>query len=114
MFKDRIFIGIGGRVLALRIIDGQEIWRQRLATMAGGVTSVVLIGDRLYATCSGELTCLDPMTGHIHWTNGLSGLGTGFLSIAGADSAPGAAQVSNDAASAAAMVAIMAATSASS
>ena len=113
MFKDRLFIGIGGKVLALRILDGQEIWRQRLATLAGGVTSVALIGDRLYATCCGELTCLDPATGHIHWRNTLSGMGTGFISIAGSDASPGAAQAMADTTSAAAMVAIMAATTAS-
>lgn len=109
MFKDRIFIAIGGKVLALRVIDGQEIWRQRLATMAGGITSVALVGDRLYATCCGELTCLDPATGHIHWCNKLSGLGTGFISIAGADAA-GAAQAECSASSAA-MVAMMGASS---
>lgn len=114
MFKDRIFLGIGGKVLALRVIDGQEIWRQKLATMAGGVTGVALIGDRLYGTCQGKLTCLDPTTGRIHWQNNLTGMGTGFIALAGADSAPGAAQAASDAASSAAVVAIMGASSASS
>ena len=45
MSKDRIFIGIGSTVLALRVADGQEIWRQRLATFRGNdVTGVVLLG----------------------------------------------------------------------
>lgn len=100
MFKDRIFLGIGGKVLALRVIDGQEIWRQKLATLASGVTGVILLGDRLYATCQGELSCLDPATGHIHWQNTLPGMGTGFIALASADSAPGAAQTMNDAAAA--------------
>lgn len=112
MFQDRIFIGIGGKVLALRTMDGQEIWRKKLATLAGGITTVALIGGRLYATCQGELTCLDPATGHIHWCNTLSGLGTGFIALAGADASPAAGQAASDAASAAAMVAVMAATSA--
>jgi len=85
MSKDRIFIGIGSTVLALRVADGQEIWRQRLATFRGNdVTGVVLLGDRLYANCSGELYCLDPGTGHIHWKNALKGLGMGYIAIAGA------------------------------
>lgn len=119
MSKDRIFIGIGSTVLALRVADGQEIWRQRLATFRGNdVTGVVLLGDRLYANCSGELYCLDPGTGHVHWKNALKGLGMGYIAIAGAQStASDAAQqalAQAQAASAAAAAAAVAATTAAS
>lgn len=84
MFDDRIFIAIGSTVLALRVVDGQEIWRRPLATFRRAeVTGVTLLGDRLYANCAGELYCLDPATGHVHWKNPLKGLGTGYIAIAG-------------------------------
>lgn len=111
MYKDRVFLGIGGKVLALRVFDGQEIWRQKLASMAAGVTGVALIGDRLYATCQGELTCLDPATGHIHWKNTLSGLGTGYLALAGSSEAEGAGAAAAQAAGAAVIIATTAASS---
>lgn len=119
MSKDRIFIGIGSTVLALRVADGQEIWRQRLASFRGSdVTGVVLLGDRLYANCSGELYCLDPGTGHVHWKNALKGLGMGYIAIAGAQTtASDAAQqvlAQAQAANAAAAAAVVAATTAAS
>jgi len=119
MSKDRIFIGIGSTVLALRVADGQEIWRQRLATFRGNdVTGVALLGDRLYANCSGELFCMDPGTGHIHWKNALKGLGMGYIALAGAQAtASDAAQqalAQAQAASAAAAAAAVAATTAAS
>lgn len=119
MSKDRIFIGIGSTVLALRVADGQEVWRQRLATFGGNsVTGVALLGDRLYANCAGELYCMDPGTGHIHWKNALKGLGTGYIAIAGAQAttsdAAQQALAQAQAASAAAAAATIAATSSAS
>jgi outer membrane protein assembly factor BamB len=84
MFQDRIFIGIGGSVLALRTVDGSEIWRHELKGMLHGMlTGVALVGQRVYATQNGELTCLDPVTGAVLWHNKLPGLGTQFISITG-------------------------------
>lgn len=116
MSKDRIFIGIGSTVLALRVADGQEVWRQRLATFGGNsVTGVVLLEGRLYANCAGELYCLDPGTGHIHWKNALKGLGTGYIAIAGAQTTPSdAAQQALAQAASAAAAATLAATSSAS
>lgn len=109
MSTDRIYLGIGSTVLALRVADGSEVWRQRLATFSGGgMTGVALIGGRVYASCAGELTCLDPATGHIHWRNPLKGLGTGFICLAGAESAQGMAAA--QAASASSSAAVIAST----
>ena len=63
-----LFIGIGGRVLALDRRTGAEIWR----TKVKGATSTVILhrdGDQLYASASGELFCLDPATGEITFAN---------------------------------------------
>lgn len=76
-----LFIGIGGRVLALDRRTGAEIWR----TKVKGATSTVILhrdGDQLYASASGELFCLDPATGTIRWHNKLKGLGLGIVAMA--------------------------------
>ncbi len=107
MDQERIFLGIGGHVVALSRLDGRELWRAKLGGMwsSGFVTSVTLLDGRLYATSNGEITCLDPETGAVKWHNGLSGLGTGFIAVAGGSSAPAAAEQAAQAAHTAAMAA---------
>lgn len=110
MFQDRIFLGVGGHVVALNVIDGHELWRIKLTGMwsSGFVTGVTLLEGRLYATSNGEITCLDPATGRVHWHNGLAGLGTGFIAVAGSD-ASGPAATSQTAQATTASTAAMAA-----
>lgn len=121
MDQERIFLGIGGHVVALNRFDGRELWRTKLGGMwsSGFVTSVTLLDDRLYATSNGEITCLDPRTGEVKWHNGLSGLGTGFIAVAGGSSALAGAEQAAQTAHATAMAAattavIVASTTASS
>ncbi len=120
MLKDRIFLAVSGTVLALRVQDGAELWRTQLGGFFGSgyVTGVTLLDGRLYATCQGEITCMDPDSGKILWHNGLSGLGTGFISVAGSEpTGPAAAQhaaAASAAAGAAAAAAVMVTTTASS
>lgn len=115
MFEDRVFIGIGGSVLALSTIDGHELWSKSLKGMLSGtITGVSLVGNRLYASQSGELFCLDPATGTLLWHNKLSGHGTGFLSIAGGGDEGPAGQQAAHASEAAAAAVIVATTAASS
>jgi len=84
---DRIFLGIGGHVLALDPQTGKEYWRTSVGGTwsASGITGVTCLGGRLYATCQGELFCLDPGTGALQWKQPLSGLGTGFIALAGSE-----------------------------
>ena len=114
---DRLFLGLNGTVLALRASDGRELWRHKLASGSWGnaYTSVTLLDGQLYATHCGDLHALDPETGALRWKNPLPGLGTGFLSLAGASPSAADADVSAQmAAQAAATAAVLAATSASS
>lgn len=115
-----IYLGIGGHVLALDPATGREIWRTSIGSSWGsaGITGVTLLGGRLYATCQGELTCLDPQTGAVQWKNTLSGMGTGFIALAGGEdqgaaASDAAAQVQATAAASAAVAAAMIASSAS-
>lgn len=85
MSDSPIFVGIGGSVLAIDASTGQERWRQKINSGAT-YTTVALLHDRLYATASGEIWCLDPVTGTVVWHNRLKGLGVGYVSIAGAES----------------------------
>jgi outer membrane protein assembly factor BamB len=41
--------------------------------------------DRVVAATGGHLYALDPVTGTVLWTNSLTGLGLGLISLAGID-----------------------------
>lgn len=84
MSDSPIFVGIGGSVLAIDASTGQERWRQKISSGAT-YTTVALLHERLYATASGEIWCLDPATGDVIWHNRLKGLGVGYVSVAGAE-----------------------------
>ena len=77
--SDLLFIGIRGSVVALNRATGEQIWATRLKGY--DFVSVVLEGERLYATSYGEVFCLDPLTGEGLWHNPLKGFGTGLASI---------------------------------
>ena len=53
--------------------------------------NVTLHGRTIVAATRGELFGLDASTGTILWKNKLKGLGTGFITIAGAGQVPGMA-----------------------
>lgn len=82
-----LFIGIAGCVLALDRATGQEIWRTKLK--GSDLVNVVLEDGALYAAARGEVHCLDPSTGKIRWTNPLTGLGWGLITIASAGGSQG-------------------------
>lgn len=77
-----VYVGIKRHVVALDRRTGTEVWRTELR---GSSTFVCVFrdGDLLFATCSGEIFCLDPKTGALLWHNPLKGLGLGFTSVAG-------------------------------
>lgn len=78
--SELLFIGIRGTVLALHRRNGQIIWQTELA--GWDFVNLVLDGDDLLATARGEISCLDPATGRVRWTNPLRGYGHGLISIA--------------------------------
>lgn len=85
-----LYVGIKRHVLAIDPSSGAEIWRTKLEGQrmrTNDFVHVTLDGERLYATTSGELYCLDRSTGEVRWHNQLTGLGTGLVSMV-SDGAP--------------------------
>jgi outer membrane protein assembly factor BamB len=78
--RERLFIGISGKAVALDVETGAEIWRTKLK--GSGTVLLHRTGSALYASVSGELFCLDPDSGGIRWHNKLKGLGFGLVSMA--------------------------------
>ncbi len=85
--RDAIYVGIGGKVLALDRTNGVELWRADLK--GTDFVNVTFDGDRVVAATRGELYCLDSVSGQIVWTNGLKGLGRGLVTVATANSPTG-------------------------
>ena len=81
-----VFIGIKGSVVALNRATGEQVWATRLK--GSDFVNVVLEGGSLFATCCGEIFCLDPLTGVGLWHNRLKGFGTGLATIATAAKSP--------------------------
>lgn len=77
--QQSLFLGTGGKVLALDAATGTEIWRTKLK--ATGTVLLHRDETHLYASISGELFCLDPDSGSIKWHNKLKGLGLGLVSM---------------------------------
>jgi outer membrane protein assembly factor BamB len=88
---DRLFIGIGGHVVAIDASSGQEQWRTKIASST--VTTVALVEGALYGAAHGVLARLDPSTGTTLWTNKLPWLGLGVVTFPGADSGALAAAI---------------------
>lgn len=78
--SDMLFVGIRGVVLALHRRNGQVLWETSLK--GWDFVTLVLDNGDLLATAKGEISCLDPATGRIRWTNPLRGYGYGIISIA--------------------------------
>jgi outer membrane protein assembly factor BamB len=120
MHPHLVFLGVRNTILALRVEDGHEVWRRHLGgVFSAPFTGLACIGGRLYATCNGKVTCLDPETGEVHWVNPLEGMGTGIVTLAGGGgletaAASEAAAAANAAAVAAVTVAVSAASTSSS
>lgn len=94
-----LYVGIKTHVLAIDPSSGVEVWRTKLEGQRmrnNDFVYLTLDGERLYATSSGELYCLNRATGEVRWHNQLKGLGTGLVSIVsdGATAAGGGAPAS--------------------
>ncbi len=86
-----MYVGIKHHVIAIDRATGTELWRVKLQGMrmrAHDFVGLHLDGDDLFATCNGELFCLDPAAGAVRWHNQLTGLGTGVVSILTPPDAP--------------------------
>jgi len=90
--RDRLFLGVGGHVVAIDPATGDEIWRTRLKSTT--VTTVWSDGKRVYGGAQGELFGLDAASGNLLWHNKLKGLGMGIVAFPGSslEAAAAAAQ----------------------
>jgi len=90
--NELVFLGLKGRVAALRKDNGQIAWS---TILPGGSDFVTVAGEgnRIYASSGGRIHCLELGSGKILWSNGLKGYGFGVASIwlAGHPMAPPAA-----------------------
>src|SRR5262245_55640673 len=77
--EDLIFVGIGGRVLALYRNSGQQAWMTKVGS---DFVNVVMQDEKLYAAAGGEIFCLNPFTGELLWHNPLKGYGVGLVTMA--------------------------------
>lgn len=91
---DRLFIGAGGRVVAIDTATGAELWRTRLKSRS--VTTVAIVDGKLYGAAQGEVFRLDPASGTIIWRNGLKGLGFGVVAFPGTNDAVVAAALAQE------------------
>ena len=78
--SELVFVGIGKSVVALNRATGEQVWATRLKGY--DFVNVALDGGRVFATCCGEIFCLDPLAGDVLWHNRLKGFGTGLATIA--------------------------------
>ncbi len=76
---DRLYIGIGGHIVAIQASTGEEIWRTKLRRTS--FVTVCVRPGAVFGGAAGHLYCLDPATGAIRWHNGLDGLGTSLVSF---------------------------------
>jgi outer membrane protein assembly factor BamB len=90
--SDRLFIGVGGHIVAIDPGTGEEIWRTKLKTSglaldSSLIATVSVAGSRVYGAAGGELFCLDPTSGDILWRNRLKRLGMGVVTFPGTSDA---------------------------
>ena len=77
--SDRLYIGIGGHVVALNAMSGEEIWRCKLKR--SNFITLSVQPNAIYAGAAGQLFCIDPATGTIRWQNRLDGPGMGLIAF---------------------------------
>lgn len=75
-----LYLGIRGSVLAVNKKTGDIVWNTKLR--GHDYVMLVVEGDVIFAYSGGYLFCVDKQSGHIHWENGLKGMGFGMGTIA--------------------------------
>ena len=78
--SDLVFVGIKGSVVALHRTTGQQQWATHLE--GSRFVNIMVQNDLLLASCSGEIFCLNPLTGGAVWHNPMKGFGLGLATLA--------------------------------
>jgi outer membrane protein assembly factor BamB len=86
--SDLIFVGIKGTAIALERTTGKQVWATHLK--GSNFVNVLLQGEQVLATTSGEVFCLNALNGDPLWNNPLTGFGLGLATISTAFASPNA------------------------
>jgi outer membrane protein assembly factor BamB len=79
---DVLLLGLKSSVTAFSKADGKKLWKTPLpGGMGDGFVTLLSDATRIFAHSQGKLHCLDPESGRILWSNGLSGYGFGVASL---------------------------------
>src|SRR5262245_8903094 len=78
-----VYVGIASSVVALDKDRGEVAWSTRLRKTTA-LVSLLVEGGRIDAVASGEISCLDALTGEVLWHNELKGYGRGWAILGGA------------------------------
>lgn len=87
MQNDILIIGCNGFVSAVRVNNGEELWRTKLRDgffggSYGNDVSVLIDGNYVFAGCQGRLYALAAQDGKILWSNELKGMGFNEVALA--------------------------------
>lgn len=77
-----LFLGSRGKVRAVEVDTGRDVWTTSLPGTAYEVVTVLADRGRIFAGCRGKLFRLDPADGRILWSNPLTGLGYEVVTLA--------------------------------
>ncbi|MCP4106103.1 MAG: PQQ-binding-like beta-propeller repeat protein [Desulfobacteraceae bacterium] len=81
-WKDRLFIGTHGYVLAIEKHTGRELWFNSLPETGTGIVTMLYEDGLLYAASKGKFFAIDPERGKTVWEKNLNVLGNGHISMA--------------------------------
>ena len=92
-WRDYLFMGTHGYIVAMERESGREVWRTNLHRTGWNVVTLLLDDDGiLFAGTAGRLFALNPATGEIFWRNDLPGLGHGHVCLATVNGNTGSSQ----------------------
>jgi outer membrane protein assembly factor BamB len=80
--KPLLYLGIIGFVVALRLDDGQEIFRVELPESGGNMVSMIMTKQgNIIANCYGRFFQVDGGRGTVMWNSEIPGFGNKFMSM---------------------------------
>lgn len=101
--SDILLLGLKKSVTAFHRATGTVLWNTQLPDGSGNAfVTVICDAQRVYASCSGAITCLDLFSGEVIWSDPLRGYGYGIGGLCLPEMSPGlqaaaAARVAEDA-----------------
>jgi outer membrane protein assembly factor BamB len=87
---DLVYVGFNSRVVCLHRDTGEMVWDWK-SPKGSGFVNTLLDGDRIIASISGYMYCLDALSGEQYWFNPLTGMGLGTPSLTSIHGSSGSA-----------------------